>query len=127
MAYPLILLAALNGLLVVIIGAFMAHALKPIMAAELIKTFETGVLYHMLHTIALFGISILSLHFPGERLLKLSAYSFFLGIIFFSGSLYFLALTEIRGIGIITPIGGLFFLSGWGMLCLFGSKSSSQT
>ena len=82
MAYPLIFLAALNGLLVVVIGAFMAHALKPIMATELIDTFETGVLYHMLHTIALFGISILSLHFPGERLLKLSAYSFFLGIIF---------------------------------------------
>ena len=44
MAYPLILLAALNGLLVVIIGAFMAHALKPILAAELIDTFEPGVL-----------------------------------------------------------------------------------
>ena len=127
MAYPLISLAALNGLLVVIIGAFTAHALKPMMAGELIDTFETGVLYHMLHTIALLGISILSLHFPSERLLKLSAYSFLLGIILFSGSLYFLALTEIRGIGIITPIGGLFFLSGWGMLCLFGSKSSSQT
>ena len=127
MAYPLILFAALNGLLVVVIGAFMAHALKPIMATELIDTFETGVLYHMMHTIALFGISILSLHFPGERLLKLSAYSFFLGIIFFSGSLYFLALTEIRGICMLTPIGRLFFLCGWGMLCLFGSKSSSQT
>ena len=127
MAHPLISLAALNGLLVVIIGAFMAHALKPMMAGELIDTFETGVLYHMLHTIALFGVSILSLHFPSERLLKLSAYSFLLGIILFSGSLYFLALTEIRGIGIITPIGGLFFLGGWGMLCLFGLKSGSQS
>ena len=126
MAYPLISLAALNGLLVGIIGAFMAHALKPTLTAELIDIFETGVLYHMLHTIALFGTSILHLHFPGERLLKLSAYSFLLGIILFSGSLYILALTEIRGIGILTPIGGLFFLSGWGMLYLFGSKLSAK-
>ena len=122
MTHPLTTLAAVNGFLAVLLGAFMTHTLKASLSEEVLSTFQTGVTYHMYHALAILSVSLLSLHFPQARLLKLSAYSFALGIILFSGSLYILALTEVRGIGIITPIGGIFFILGWIALCIFGAK-----
>ena len=122
MFQPLISVASVNGLLAVLLGAFMTHSLKESITEELLGTFQTGVAYHMYHSLALLAVSLLNLHFPHSRLLKLSAYSFVLGIILFSGSLYFLTLTEVRGIGVITPIGGIFLILGWIALCLFGAK-----
>ena len=122
MFHPLISIASVNGLLAVLLGAFMTHSLKESITEELLSTFQTGVTYHMYHSLALLAVSLLNLHFPHSRLLKLSAYSFVLGIILFSGSLYFLTLTEVRGIGVITPIGGIFLILGWIALCLFGAK-----
>tara|TARA_B100001029_G_C14950773_1_gene388635 strand:- start:92 stop:475 length:384 start_codon:yes stop_codon:yes gene_type:complete len=122
MIHPLISIAAVNGLIAVLLGAFTTHTLKESITEELLRTFQTGVTYHMYHSLAMLAVSMLSLHFPHVRVLKFSAYSFLLGIILFSGSLYFLALTEVRGIGIITPIGGIFFILGWIALCIFGAK-----
>ncbi len=124
MTHPLTSMAAITGLLAVLLGAFMTHSLKASITEELLSTFQTGVTYHMHHSLAMLAVSLLSLHFPKSGLLKLSAYSFLLGIVLFSGSLYFLALTEIRGIGIITPIGGVFLILGWATLCLFGVKAN---
>ena len=122
MANPLITMAAVNGLLAVMLGAFMSHSLEETITSELLTVFQTGVSYHMYHSLAALAVGILSHIFPKVRLLKLSAYSFLLGIVFFSGSLYLLALTELPMIGMITPIGGTFFIFGWIMLCIFGAK-----
>ena len=122
MTNPLITMAAVNGLLAVILGAFMSHSLDETITTELLGVFQTGVSYHMYHSLAALAVGILSHIFPKVRLLKFSAYSFLLGIVFFSGSLYLLALTELPMIGMITPIGGIFFIFGWIMLCIFGAK-----
>ena len=122
MANPLITMAAVNGLLAVMLGAFMSHSLEETITTELLTVFQTGVSYHMYHSLAALAVGILSHIFPKVRLLKFSAYSFLLGIVFFSGSLYLLALTELPLIGMITPIGGAFFIFGWIMLCIFGAK-----
>ena len=123
MFHPLVSMASLNGLLAVLLGAFMTHSLQKSITEELLSTFQTGVTYHMYHSLALLAVGLLNLQFPHSRLLKLSAYSFLLGIILFSGSLYSLTLTEVRGLGIITPIGGIFLILGWIALCLFGAKT----
>ena len=115
-------MAAVNGLLAVMLGAFMSHSLEETITTELLTVFQTGVSYHMYHSLAALAVGILSHIFPKVRLLKFSAYSFLLGIMFFSGSLYLLALTELPMIGLITPIGGTFFIFGWIMLCIFGAK-----
>ena len=122
MANPLITMAAVNGLLAVMLGAFMSHSLEETITTELLGVFQTGVSYHMYHSLAALAVGILSHIFPNVRLLKFSAYSFLLGIMLFSGSLYLLALTELPMIGMITPIGGTFFIFGWIMLCIFGAK-----
>jgi uncharacterized membrane protein YgdD (TMEM256/DUF423 family) len=122
MANPLITMAAVNGLLAVMLGAFMSHSLEETITTELLTVFQTGVSYHMYHSLAALAVGILSHIFPKVRLLKFSAYSFLLGIVFFSGSLYLLTLTELPMIGLITPIGGAFFIFGWIMLCIFGAK-----
>ena len=122
MTNPLITMAAVNGLLAVMLGAFMSHSLEETITTELLGVFQTGVSYHMYHSLAALAAGILSHIFPKVRLLKFSAYSFLLGIVFFSGSLYLLALTELPLIGMITPIGGIFFIFGWIMLCIFGAK-----
>ena len=122
MTNPLITMAAVNGLLSVMLGAFMSHSLEETITTELLGVFQTGVSYHMYHSLAALAAGILSHIFPKVRLLKLSAYSFLLGIVLFSGSLYLLALTELPMIGMITPIGGIFFIFGWIMLCIFGAK-----
>ena len=122
MTNPLITMAAVNGLLAVMLGAFMSHSLDETITTELLGVFQTGVLYHMYHSLAALAAGILSHIFPKVRLLKFSAYSFLLGIVLFSGSLYLLALTELSMIGMITPIGGTLFIFGWIMLCIFGAK-----
>ena len=122
MTNPLITMAAVNGLLAVMLGAFMSHSLEETITTELLTVFQTGVLYHMYHSLAALAVGILSHIFPKVRLLKFSAYSFLLGIMLFSGSLYLLALTELPMVGMITPIGGTFLIFGWIMLCIFGAK-----
>ena len=122
MTNPLITMAAVNGLLAVMLGAFMSHSLEETITTDLLGVFQTGVSYHMYHSLAALAAGILSHIFPKVRLLKFSAYSFLLGIMLFSGSLYLLALTELPMIGMITPIGGIFFIFGWIMLCIFGAK-----
>ena len=109
-----VLLAALAGLSGVGLGAFAAHGLRGQLSAEMLAVFQTGVLYQLLHALALLGCGILSLHWR-SRLLDGAGWLFFLGILLFPGSLYLLTLTELR-LGIVTPIGGACFLAGW--LCL---------
>jgi uncharacterized membrane protein YgdD (TMEM256/DUF423 family) len=110
-----LMLAAVFGFTGVALGAFAAHALKNRLSAEYLAIFHTGVLYQLIHALAIFGVALLAMQIQG-RLVTYAGVAFTLGIILFSGSLYLLTLTGISKIGIITPIGGLFFLIGWGIL-----------
>lgn len=116
MPHFILAFAALNGFLAVTLGAFAAHGLRERLTPDLLNTFQTGVQYHMYHALALFGVGLLLLHFPAQTLLRYSAAAFAIGILLFSGSLYVLSLSGIRWLGAITPLGGLGFLAGWGLL-----------
>jgi len=116
-----LIIASILGALSVGLGAFGAHALKQIVPEESVATFETGVRYQFYHTFALIAVGILFQPFPGKWLVW-SGWLFIVGIILFSGSLYLLTVLKgtntvgLKGIGIITPFGGLFFIAGW--ICL---------
>jgi uncharacterized membrane protein YgdD (TMEM256/DUF423 family) len=118
-----IAVAALLGAVTVALGAFGAHALKKYVGPESISTFETGVRYQFYHVFALLAVGILYQHFPG-KLMHYSGILFIIGIILFSGSLYlltYLKATEtvgLRGIGAITPFGGVCFIAGWILMFL---------
>lgn len=113
----LVTAAALSGL-AIILGAFGAHGLKQIVPADAVSTFETGVRYHFYHSIALLIAGMLFEKFR-NKWVRWAGYSFIIGIILFSGSLYLLTFLKatnsvgLSGIGIITPIGGVFFIAGW--------------
>ena len=111
MNVPLLRLAAVFGFFAVALGAFGAHALKGTLAANgMIDVWEKAVLYHFVHTLALLALAAL------PAISRVPAGLFVAGIILFSGSLYLLALTNIRWLGAITPVGGLCFLVGWAWL-----------
>jgi uncharacterized membrane protein YgdD (TMEM256/DUF423 family) len=94
-------------------GAFGAHALRARLEPDLMAVFGTAVQYHFWHALGLLAVGILLLHRPDSTALAGAAWLFTLGLVLFSGSLYALALTGVRGLGAVTPIGGLAFLAGW--------------
>jgi uncharacterized membrane protein YgdD (TMEM256/DUF423 family) len=103
--------AALAGFLAVALGAFGAHGLKDILAKNgTAATYQTAVLYHMVHAVVLLILAYKSPVRKGPYV------AFLLGILVFSGSLYLLAVTNIRWLGAITPFGGVGFLVGWAWL-----------
>ncbi|WP_122581226.1 DUF423 domain-containing protein [Pseudomonas viridiflava] len=107
-----LMLAAFFGFTGVALGAFAAHGLKGRLTAEYLTIFQTGVLYQLVHALALLGVAVLAAQLPG-RLVTWAGVSFAIGILLFSGSLYALTLSGISKLGIITPFGGLAFLFGW--------------
>jgi uncharacterized membrane protein YgdD (TMEM256/DUF423 family) len=124
MSAVILVIAAINGFLVVAIGAFGAHGLQArLQETGYLATFETGVQYHMFHTLALLGLALLAMQAPESRLLSSAAWLFLAGIMLFSGSLYVLAITGISWLGAITPLGGLGFLAGWGCLSWVAASS----
>ena len=112
-----LLIAAAFGLTGVSFGAFGAHSLRTTISSEMLSVFETGVRYQMYHTFALF-VTAWSLQARQSRKFENAAWLFVAGTILFSGSLYALALTSIRSLGVVTPFGGLSLLVGWLMLGL---------
>jgi uncharacterized membrane protein YgdD (TMEM256/DUF423 family) len=108
-------LAAILGALAVILGAFAAHSLKSSLPENLLATFQLGVQYQMYHALALFCTGLLY-RISQQRQLINVVRLFVVGIVFFSGSLYALALGGPRWFGPITPIGGVCFIAGWIML-----------
>lgn len=107
--------AAVSGLLAVILGAFGAHVLKGIISPEMLETYKTGVQYQFYHTFALLAAGIL-MNFNQSKALKWSAYLFMIGMILFSGSLYVLAISGVKVLGIITPFGGITWIAAWILL-----------
>jgi uncharacterized membrane protein YgdD (TMEM256/DUF423 family) len=116
MKNPFLSYAAINGFVVVALGAFGAHALEARLDADMLAIFQTGVQYQMFHVIGLVAVHVLMAGGTAVRGAALAGYLFLAGIVLFSGSLYLLALTGITALGIITPLGGLCFLAAWGQL-----------
>ena len=106
-------ITALLGFIAVALGAFGAHALKEKLGIEQLKTFETGVRYQMFHVLVLLFIN--SYAEFSQKIKNKTSLLFFIGIVLFSGSLYAITAGGIpaKNIWYITPLGGLFILSGW--------------
>lgn len=118
--------------LAVILGAFGAHGLKQMLEEEYVTTFETGVRYHFYHAFALLITGILYERYASRGLLY-AGYCFAGGLLLFSGSLYLLTMLKatstvgLRGIGIITPFGGLLFIAGWILLAFAVGRKKPAT
>jgi uncharacterized membrane protein YgdD (TMEM256/DUF423 family) len=122
MAKLFITLASLSGMLAVVLGAFGAHALRSKLDAYSLGVWETAVQYHFYHSLAMLAVGIIALSQPQTAMLKASGWLFLLGIVVFSGSLYLLAISGVRWLGAITPLGGLAFIAGWACLAATGWK-----
>jgi uncharacterized membrane protein YgdD (TMEM256/DUF423 family) len=101
-------IGAINAAIAVAAGAFAAHGLRGRLEARALEVFETGARYHMYHALAIILAALVAT--SGART---AGWLFQAGIVVFSGSLYALALTDIKILGAITPICGLAFLAGW--------------
>ncbi len=117
MNISLLRLGAALCFLAVALGAFGAHALKTTLSTHgMTEVWNKAVLYHFVHALGLFVLSAM----PAAQ--RVTAILFVAGIILFSGSLYFLALTNIKWLGAITPLGGLCLLAGWAWLALSAGR-----
>jgi uncharacterized membrane protein YgdD (TMEM256/DUF423 family) len=112
MARPFSLLGAGFAFLAVAFGAFGAHSLKAIITPDMLTVFETGVRYQMYHALALLAVEWSAYRYPQASFHK-AGWLFVAGILLFSGSLYVLALSGVRWLGAITPLGGVCLLAGW--------------
>lgn len=101
-------------------GAFASHALKDKLTDRAIEIFETGAKYQMYHALALLLVGVLLTRedIISPNLLNIAGIAFIVGIAIFSGSLYALSLSGIKWLGAITPLGGLAFIIGWGVLAV---------
>lgn len=117
-----IILGAINAFLSVALGAFGAHGLEKAVEPKYLEIWKTGVTYQMFHATGLLVIGVLLGKLPGNALLSWSGWIMLIGIIFFSGSLYILTLTQKGILGAITPIGGVCFLVAWVLLIIAAVK-----
>ena len=117
--------AAISGLLAVALGAFGAHGLKAIISPEMLEVYKTGVQYQFYHTFALLAVGIL-MNFNQSKALKWSAYLFITGMILFSGSLYVLAISGVKALGVITPFGGITWIAAWILLFVHCRKLTTS-
>ena len=114
----ILFIASMLGVIAIVFGAFGAHSLKEVLTTEQLNTFETGVKYQMYH--ALFLLFLGNSNSITEKMKKYVLNLILFGVILFSGSIYLLATMAVTGInfkviGILTPIGGLLLLLGWGI------------
>ena len=111
-------LAAFSGFSAVALGAFGAHGLQRVLLqCQTVETWKTAVLYHLTH-------SLLLLFLAGKAQYRTAWICVMVGVLIFSGSLYVLALTGVKWLGAITPLGGMLLLAGWGLLFLKASCRS---
>ncbi|MBA3971324.1 MAG: DUF423 domain-containing protein [Bacteroidetes bacterium] len=129
-----LIFSGFSGAIAVALGAMAAHFLKSKVDAGLITeanlmAFETAAKYQMYHSIALLGLALMIGKF-NDKILSKVGYCFMAGIVLFSGSLYLMTiaklmgLADIRWLGPLTPIGGLFFITGWILLAFAGRKKN---
>ena len=111
-----IILGSLNAMFAVMLGAFAAHGLRSRISPEMLDVFNTAVQYHFYHAMGLLITGLLVLSLPPTGWMKYAGWFMLAGIVFFSGSLYLLALGMPRWLGVITPFGGLAFIFAWALL-----------
>jgi uncharacterized membrane protein YgdD (TMEM256/DUF423 family) len=112
-----VLCGALSAFIAVAAGAFGAHALRARLGPDLLAVFETAARYQMYHALALIAVAWTASRWAAPQI-RAAGWLFVAGTILFSGSLYLLALTGVRGLGAVTPFGGLCFLAGWLLLAV---------
>nr|MDF9460362.1 DUF423 domain-containing protein [Bacillus pumilus] len=117
------ILGAINAMLAVGLGAFGAHGLEGKIPEKYIEIWNKGVQYQMFHAIGLFIVAFLADKLSGVSLVPTAGWVMLAGILFFSGSLYVLALTQVKILGAITPIGGVAFIASWIMLVIAKKKN----
>ena len=115
-----VLLGSLSAFLGVALGAFGAHGLKSRVTPEMLAVWQTGVQYHLVHALGLVLIGILCHLLPEASLVRSAGWFLLSGTVLFSGSLYVMVLSDIRALGMITPLGGVAFLVGWLLLAVAG-------
>jgi uncharacterized membrane protein YgdD (TMEM256/DUF423 family) len=106
-----LLVGAINGFLAVAAGAFAAHGLEPRVPVRALAIFQTGAQYHLTHALAIVACGLV--RGPGATRASIAAGLFTLGIVLFSGSLYFLVLANSTALVLATPLGGTSLLAGW--------------
>lgn len=110
-----LLIGAAYGFTGVALGAFGAHALRSRLTPEMLTVWKTAVDYQFYHALALLLVGLIATQRPSIAITN-AGICFALGVLIFSGSLYALALSGVRWLGAITPIGGLLFLIGWALV-----------
>jgi len=123
----ILITASLFGAIAVILGAFGAHGLKAVLEPKDLENWRTAVSYHFYHTFALLFLSLIR---SKSRLITISYWTFSIGILLFSGSIYLLSTRAVTGLnwpflGPITPLGGLLFIIGWVCLMITAIKNSN--
>lgn len=111
-------LGAISAAVAVAAGAFGAHALRARLEPRLLEVFETAARYQMYHALALFAVAWVLSRSAATGLATASGWLFVAGTLVFSGSLYAMALSGLRGLGAVTPVGGLCLLAGWALLAV---------
>ncbi|UJP05843.1 MAG: DUF423 domain-containing protein [Nitrosomonas sp.] len=106
----------INILICIALGAFGAHGLKHALSGDMLAVFHTGVQYHFYHAFGMVITGMLLLHYPKSRFIPISGWLMMAGIVLFSVSLYVLSITGVRALAMITPFGGVAFMTAWGMM-----------
>jgi uncharacterized membrane protein YgdD (TMEM256/DUF423 family) len=120
-----VVLVGLNGAIAVALGAFATHGLAGEEMSHARDLVETAAHYQLVHAVGVAAIAALAHQVPDERLLRWAAYAMLAGILFFCGALYVIAFAGISAFGMVAPIGGLSFITGWLMLAGAGWKRFS--
>jgi uncharacterized membrane protein YgdD (TMEM256/DUF423 family) len=118
-----LLLGSLNAALVVMLGAFGAHGLKVKITADMLAVYQTAVHYHLFHALGLLAVGLVATQITDSAWLKWSGWLMLAGIVLFSGSLYLLSVSGWRGLGMVTPFGGLAFIAAWIVFVIAIAKS----
>ncbi len=114
----ILITASALGAFSVMIGAFGAHILQELLETKgRVGTFETAVQYQFYHTLALLAVGLL-MYKINDKMLGYAGIASLIGMAIFCGSLYLLSVSGYRWLGMITPVGGLFFIAGWVLLFL---------
>ena len=122
-----LLLGSLSALTGVGMGAFGAHGLKTVISPEMLAVYQTGVTYQMWHALGLVGVELIHRQASNSKLLHWAGCLMFAGILLFSGSLYALALLNHTWLGMITPIGGVCFLTAWLLIAVFAVSNTRSS
>lgn len=119
-----LILGGINAALVVLLGAFGAHALKARLSTEMLAVYQTGVHYHLFHALGLIAVGLVATQISDSAYLRWSGWLMLVGIILFSGSLYVLSVSGLRWLGMITPFGGVSFIAAWIVFVIAVAKSA---